>query len=115
MRGAMTMRSRREDALCRLASERRGRFLAGLLDGLTLGSRASYVEAGDSEARAIQALRCLDETVIAVVDQLRASLDGAAPAYPDEVFLAVLAETAQAGGCSGELGWAMEHALTATA
>ena len=50
-----------------------------------------------------------------MVPQLRASLDGVAPAYPDDVFLAVLAETAQAGDCGGGLDWAMEYALTATA
>jgi hypothetical protein len=115
MRGARSMRILREDALRRLASGRRGPFLAALLDGLTLASRASYVEAGKSEGRAIQALRCLNETIIVLVAQLRASLEGVAPAYPDDVFLAVLAETVHAGGCSGELGWALGHALTATA
>lgn len=102
------------EALAALASEKRLKFLGALLDRLTLSARGQYVEAGASEARAIEGLRCHNELAIIVATQIRSSLLGGEPAYPDDAFIKALDGVASLGSCEWDLEWSMKEALVIT-
>ena len=93
-----------EAALPWLASNQRAEFLAELVWWLVLAGRSDYPGAGAAIEQSQKALECLNELQHVVAAQLRSSLRGGTPAYPDDAFLDVLAERASSRGCG--VGWA---------
>lgn len=77
---------------------------------LGLLGRGQYVEAGASETDALAGLRCVNELVLAVSQQLRHLLNDAS-ALPDDVFLATLEDKASFGKLLPEFRTAVVRAL----
>lgn len=83
--------------------------MANLLDGLSLSARADYSEAGSTQAKATEVLRCINELTVVIAAQWRSTVEGK-PAYPDAAFVDVMIEKSESGGCGGNLRWAVERA-----
>lgn len=98
-----------EDVQKRLDTSPRS-FLASLAWHLAIGARGGYVAAGNEPPDAANLLQGHNEVLVVILEQLR-SLDLEKPAYPNDVLLPVLIETAQHGDCSGNLGWAINQAM----
>jgi hypothetical protein len=76
-----------------------------------MASRGGYVEAGNSAETAAAFLRCHNELLIVVENQMLADLDPSFDGYPDDNFLKVLTEKSSRGGCEENLNWALNRAL----
>jgi hypothetical protein len=100
-----------DQTLAVLAGPDRLRYLAILADHVTLRARGEYLEAGhNDEARALAALRALNEVMIVVAKQLKSSMTGK-PAYPDGAFLEVILEQGAIGGSEGAVRDALAYAM----
>lgn len=86
----------RVEVLDLLASPSRGHFLVVLIRELALRGRGCYIEAGAAEAEAVSGLRCINELVLTVSEQLR-GLESFDIVYSNDAFLSVLEEKANIG------------------
>src|SRR5260221_13542602 len=96
LRGVEGVAGIRDEALAALSGRNRERFLAALVGAIALAGRGEYMEAGNTEAHALAALRAINEMGIVVGKQLRSSLAGQS-AYPDEAVIDVLEDKAKIG------------------
>ena len=97
-----------EPARQHLASPTR-RALLALAHLLTITARNAYPEAGATPQQTAIGLRCHNELLHTTLGQLAADLDHT-PSYPDDIFLAILVETADHYGCATALQWALQTA-----
>jgi hypothetical protein len=100
----------KEQALAVLGGPDRVKLLAKLASCLALSARGEYVEAGNDGLHAGSALRAINELMIVITKQMASSLSEN-PAYPDDAFLAVLADKSKIGHVEVVLGWALVEAL----
>jgi hypothetical protein len=98
-----------EPARQHLASPTRRAFLAALAHLLTIIARNAYPEAGATPQQTTTGLRCHNELLHTILGQLAADLDHT-PSYPDDIFLAILVETADHYRCATALQWALQTA-----
>ena len=95
-----------------LTDKERFEFLALLSFHLSEIARGSYPEAGQSTEVALRQLRAYNEMLHVIAKQLLTEIRDMALGYPHDVFLQVLLEDAQHGGCAESLSWAIDKCLT---
>ena len=94
-----------------LTDKERIEFLVLLSFHLSEIARGSYPEAGQSTEASLRQLRAYNEMLHVIAKQLLAGLRGTPVGYPHDVFLQVLLEDAQHGGCAESLSWAIDKCL----
>ncbi len=94
-----------------LTDKERIEFLALLSFHLSEIARGSYPEAGQDTGASLRQLRAYNEMLHVIAKQLLAGLRGMTVGYPHDVFLQVLLEDAQHGGCAESLSWAIDKCL----
>lgn len=90
--------------------ERKIAVLAALSFQLTICARASYPGQTD-DAESLKALTLFNELQHQITGFLEQLAAGDEERYPEDVFIQVLEQKAQAGGRAPELQWAFERAL----
>jgi hypothetical protein len=94
-----------------LASERRALLLSALIYWLGMSGRGAYLEAGTPLEEAAKSLRCHNELMIVVANQLLATHDSSFSGYPDDAFMGVLLEKSRKSSCEDGLRWALEKSI----
>jgi hypothetical protein len=93
-----------------LSTERKTHFLSSLAHQITVCARGVYPEQ-KPEAKTVEKLSTFNEMQHIISGHLRNMLAGDEKRYPDEVFLNILLEEAEIGGCESELAIAFDFAL----
>ena len=86
-------------------------LLARLSHALTVSARSAYLESEGTVADRFRTLKGFNEIQHQVSSQLRNRLIGTNKTYPDDVFVNIVFEKAEQGGCEHELLRAFNQAL----
>jgi len=98
------------NAVARLGSRSRSRFLGLLVGELAVAGRCFYVEAGNTPDTALAGLRCVNECLNVLGNQFLANI-GSGASYPDNAFVHSVLQSAQVDGCEQVVRAAIQRAL----
>ena len=94
-----------------LSDDKKIVFLSCLMFYLSMGARASYVEAGTSMMASNSALRAFNEMTQDISKQLMQLLGVKIEAYPHDIFLELLLEGEEKTTCGADLLCAIQEAI----